>query len=100
MRAREFTINIPINIVIDQDDCPQVKSDSMDDNDSGPVVDVDPVDDETGTFIPPLQQKIELLKKTAGVKSAFDPEDDDEIMSPQDHPTPFDTQADDDEPLE
>ena len=26
-----------------------------------------------GTFIPPLQQKIELLKKSAGVKSEFDP---------------------------
>jgi hypothetical protein len=30
------------------------------------------VDDNTGKFIPPLQQKIELMKKTAGVNNAFD----------------------------
>ena len=28
--------------------------------------------DETGDFIPPLQQEIELLKKQAGVESEFD----------------------------
>jgi len=34
-------------------------------------------DDETGPFSPPLQQKIELLKKSAGLKSVFDLADDD-----------------------
>lgn len=86
MRAREFTINIPINIVIDSNGDPTVKT--------------DPVDDDTGTFIPPLQQKIELLKKSTGVKSAFDSEDDAELEDNQTHPSPFDAQADDDEPLE
>ena len=33
--------------------------------------------DEMGTFTPPLQQKIELLKKSAGLKSIFDLADDD-----------------------
>lgn len=28
--------------------------------------------DNTGTFIPPLQQNIEIMKKNAGIKSAFD----------------------------
>lgn len=32
----------------------------------------DPVDDEVGSFVPPLQQKIELLKKSSGVKSVYD----------------------------
>ena len=62
MRAKEFTINIPINIKIDGEGEPQVSTDTQ-----------EPVDDNVGTFIPPLQQKIELLKKSAGVKSEFDP---------------------------
>jgi|APCry1669189599_1035237.scaffolds.fasta_scaffold01898_2 hypothetical protein len=32
------------------------------------------VTDNTGKFIPPLQQNIEILKKNAGIKSAFDQE--------------------------
>jgi len=32
---------------------------------------------ETTTFVPPLQQKIELLKKSSGVQSVFDQADDD-----------------------
>ena len=51
MRAKEFTINIPINIKIDGEGEPQVSTDTQ-----------EPVDDNVGTFIPPLQQKIELLK--------------------------------------
>lgn len=31
----------------------------------------------TGKFTPPLQHKIELLKKSAGIKSVFDLADDD-----------------------
>ena len=39
----------------------------------------DTATDNTGDFIPPLQQEIELLKKQAGVQSEYDedtPEDD------------------------
>lgn len=32
----------------------------------------EPVDDDVGVFVPPLQQKIELLKKSTGVKSVYD----------------------------
>jgi hypothetical protein len=41
--------------------------------------DDDITSDNTGDFIPPLQQEIELLKKQAGVHSEYDdesPEDD------------------------
>lgn len=31
-----------------------------------------PVDDNVGVFVPPLQQKIELLKKSNGVQSVYD----------------------------
>lgn len=32
----------------------------------------EPVSDETDVFVPPLQQKIELLKKSSGVQSVYD----------------------------
>jgi len=32
------------------------------------------VTDNTGNFIPPLQQEIELMKRSAGVKSAYNQE--------------------------
>ena len=58
MRAREFTINIPINIKI---------------NDSGePEVDMDQDSeekDENPTFVPPLQQHLELAKAEQGKSS-------------------------------
>lgn len=83
MRAREFIINIPINIKIDDNE----KEDenlptALAQQTSQPVeTDQEPVNDETGTFVPPLQQKIELLKKSVGVKSVFDQEasDDDPL---------------------
>jgi hypothetical protein len=42
---------------------------------------VEPVDDNLDVMVPPLQQKIELMKKSAGVKSAYDqePEEEDEL---------------------
>ena len=63
MRAEEFIIiPVKVNVVepntaaaIPQTTTPQ-----------------EPVDDNVGKFIPPLQQKIELLKKSTGVKSEFD----------------------------
>lgn len=60
MRAREFTINIPINIKINGDGEPEVDLDSKD----GPV---DPsVPKEEPVMVPPLQQQIELQKAQTG----------------------------------
>ena len=86
MRYKEFTINIPINIKIDNTGEPQVSSDTQ-----------APVDDNTGIFIPPLQQKIELLKKSAGVKSKFDPVD---KKTTTKNNAEINQLASDDEPLE
>jgi hypothetical protein len=63
MRAREFTINIPINIKINGDGEPEVSTADQEQDDS-----------DLGKFVPPLQQKIELLKKSAGVDNVFDQE--------------------------
>jgi hypothetical protein len=63
MRAREFTINIPINIKINGDGEPEVSTSDEEQNDG-----------DLGKFVPPLQQKIELLKKSAGVDNVFDQE--------------------------
>jgi len=94
MRAREFTINIPVHITINGDGDPVVSNEPS-----------EPVDDNTGTFMPPLQQKMELLKKSTGVKSKFDADaDETEDSPPQQSPlgqrTAFNAQADDDEPIE
>ena len=64
MRAAEFTINIPINIKINGDGDPEISVNQT----------ATTADDTTDTMIPPLQQKIELLKKSAGVKSVYDHE--------------------------
>lgn len=39
----------------------------------------EPVDDNVGTFVPPLQQKIELMKKSQGVESIYDQPEQDEL---------------------
>lgn len=57
MRAREFTINIPINIKINGDD--ELELDIPND------------DDKASNFVPPLQQKIELMKHAAGKQGAI-----------------------------
>lgn len=57
MRAREFTINIPINIKFNDNGDPEV--DMSDDSDEEGTVD----------FVSPLQQKLELLKHAAGKQS-------------------------------
>ena len=69
MRAREFVINVPITIKINGDADPEVNAQ-------------DTEDIETDTMVPPLQQKIELLKRNSGL------------------PNVYDEQADDDDPLE
>lgn len=65
MRAKEFTINIPINIKINSDGTVEQGETEV-------------VDDETGTFVPPLQRKIELMKKNSGVSSVYEPSEDDD----------------------
>ena len=72
MRAREFTINIPINIKINGDGEPEISTDQDDESQ----------DDGQKTMVPPLQQKLEILKKSAGLNSVFDQEaDDDEPLN-------------------
>jgi hypothetical protein len=63
MRAREFTINIPINIRINGDGEPEI---DMGNND-GPV---DPSElKQDPVMVPPLQQQIELQKAEVGKNS-------------------------------
>jgi hypothetical protein len=59
MRAKEFTINIPINIKINGDGEPEISTsqDTEADVDSNPV------------FVPPLQQHLELHKAELGKES-------------------------------
>lgn len=59
MRAREFTINIPINIRINGDGEPEI--------DMGQDSPIDPsVPKQDPVMVPPLQQQIELQKADVG----------------------------------
>ena len=61
MRAREFTINIPINIKINGDGEPEI---DMGQTNDGPV---DPSElKQDPVMVPPLQQQIELQKAEVG----------------------------------
>ena len=61
MRAREFTINIPVHITINGDGDPVISTPGNDGE-----------EDELATnFAPPLQQKLELMKHAAGKKGAI-----------------------------
>ena len=60
MRAKEFTINIPINIKINSDGDPEVST-SQDAEE--PALDQNPV------MVPPLQQHLELVKAAQGKES-------------------------------
>ena len=66
MRAREFVINVPITIKINGDGDPEVSNDVHSD------------EPELDTMVPPLQQKIELQKRQAGLPNVFDDSLDDE----------------------
>lgn len=73
MRAREFVINVPINIKINGDGDPEI---SASDEPQTPSTDTllapaEPTgprktEKDTGVMVPPLQQKLELMKKAAG----------------------------------
>ena len=73
MRAREFTINIPINIKINGDGEPEI--------DMGNSKEGDPEElDQNPVFVSPLQQEIELKKAEVGKQSAII----DKLTSPED----------------
>lgn len=59
MRAKEFIINVPITITFPSDGGdPEVATTKKDD-----------AQDQEGVFVPPLQQKIELMKAGLGKES-------------------------------
>jgi hypothetical protein len=61
MRAKEFTINIPIHITLNGDGEPEINMGSGSDDEA--VLDQNPV------MISPLQQQLELAKAAAGKDS-------------------------------
>ena len=90
MRAKEFTINIPINIKINGEGEPEISTGED-----------EPIDDNVGEYVPPLQKKIELMKKSQGVESVYDEEG--EEGEPAEIGTdagPVDLGFDEDEPFE
>jgi hypothetical protein len=66
MRAREFTINIPINIKINGDGQPEIDMGQGSDRPADPS---ELKQDPPTNFIPPLQQQIELQKAGVGKNS-------------------------------
>lgn len=58
MRAREFTINIPVHITINGDGDPEISTPGNNSEEG----------DLATNFAPPLQQKLELMKHAAGKK--------------------------------
>lgn len=70
MRAKEFTINVPINIKINGDGDPEIDVAGKDDSEP----------DENPIFVSPLQQELELKKADAGKDSAVI----DKITAPDD----------------
>ena len=64
MKAREFTINVPINIKINGDGDPEVDMPSADaETEQEPGADIL---DPNPVMVPPLQQNIELKKAALG----------------------------------
>jgi hypothetical protein len=59
MRAKEFTINIPIHITLNGDGEPEI---NMGDNSSDEL-------DQNPVMVPPLQQGLELAKASLGKES-------------------------------
>lgn len=63
MRAREFTINVPITIKINGDGDPEIDMSNGDQAKDPQELDNDPI------MVPPLQQDIELKKSQQGKTS-------------------------------
>lgn len=66
MRAREFVINVPITIKINGDGDPEISTDQSEQ------------EPELDSMVPPLQQKIEIMKRNSGLPNVFDEDDDEE----------------------
>jgi len=66
MRAREFVINVPITIKINGDGDPEISSDQSEQ------------EPELDSMVPPLQQKIEIMKRNSGLPNVFDDQDDED----------------------
>jgi hypothetical protein len=73
VRAREFTINVPINIRIEGDSDPQIDMDSLNqqiDKQTKPIKqDLPDPDEAPSAMIFPQQQEIELKKAEQGKQS-------------------------------
>jgi hypothetical protein len=63
MRAREFTINVPITIKINGDGDPEIDMSNSNDSTDPQELDDNPI------MVPPLQQDIELKKAEQGKTS-------------------------------
>jgi|LakMenE01Jun11ns_1017448.scaffolds.fasta_scaffold8667797_2 hypothetical protein len=63
MRAREFTINVPITIKINGDDDPEINMPGAEEPKEVDELDPNPI------MVSPLQQEIELKKAAAGKTS-------------------------------
>lgn len=74
MRAREFIINIPISITMNSDGTVDVNNKETN---------TEPEDETDGVFVPPLQQKIELMKAGLGKQSPVI----DQLLSDDEEPT-------------
>lgn len=83
MRAREFTINVPITIKINGDNDPEIDMPSNDEQEP----------DENPVFVSPLQQELELKKAGIGKNSSViddltsDEDEDDKHMFESDELT-------------
>ena len=83
MRAREFTINVPITIKINGDNDPEIDMPSNDEQEP----------DENPVFVSPLQQELELKKAEVGKNSSViddltsDEDEDDKHMFESDELT-------------
>ena len=60
MKAREFTINVPINIKINGDGDPEIDMPNAEQDPGQDCMDPNPI------MVPPLQQNIELKKAALG----------------------------------
>lgn len=72
MRAREFIINIPLCVKVSEYGMEIGVSNTLPDAAESNLLgsnNCEPPDTETTTFVPPLQQKLELMKKAAGKES-------------------------------
>jgi len=67
MRAREFVINVPITIKINGDGDPEVSADQSEQ------------EPELDSMVPPLQQKIEIMKRNSGLPNVFDEQDEEPL---------------------